>query len=433
MPMRYGLLTFAFLIGAVLAMTASLAIPVASRTGRQSFERSVGRGSAKAVAALSGGGVAAAGFTPAAAVWRLWLAEFDRAGHVLWRRAFAGQRGGQTLAMAAFDGGFLLAGATRESADHEESDAWALRLDVRGSTLWERTYGGAQADSVKAAAALADGGFALAGRSLAPGAANPEGWLIRLDAQGEVLWDAKFGSAGLGSVRSLAALPDGGFFLVGLTDSKEAGDLDAAALRLDSSGRVLWRRVYGGSMADIPSAVLALSGGDFFMAGWTYSQGSGMTADGWFLRLNAQGAVLWERKYGGPLDDWASSAAETPDGGVVVAGGAHSLGRGAEETDNAWITKLSPEGEILWRHPGGGREKAHANSVAVLPDGKVAVVGEGKAHESEAWLLVTPTELVEGTPVLQPSTLRAFRRGAPLADRRSANGPLPPQGGRGLR
>lgn len=85
------------------------------------------------------------------------------------------------------------------------------------------------------------------------------------------------------------------------------------------------------------------------------------------LALHAQ----WAKTYGGTEDDKIYAIMETGDGGFVAVGRMDSM----DFWDDAFVMKLSPEGNIEWTRRYGGPEVDWAMSVLPLEDGGIIVVG----------------------------------------------------------
>src|SRR4051812_14983996 len=59
------------------------------------------------------------------------------------------------------DGGHIAVGYTRSSSGGAE--AWVLKLDADGKIVWQKTYGGSGDDSLRAVQPTSDGGYVIAG------------------------------------------------------------------------------------------------------------------------------------------------------------------------------------------------------------------------------------------------------------------------------
>jgi uncharacterized delta-60 repeat protein len=214
------------------------------------------------------------------------------------------------------DGGFIVAGFT-DSFGSGGADAWVLRLDGDGNLLWQKAFGGSGTDGAYAVRPLPDGGFVVVGYTYSfTAGGESRAWVFRLSPTGSLVWQKAYGP---GVAYGLDLTPDGGFVVVGATTAFGAAGLDTWVLRLDAQGDVVWQKRYGGGGSDVGYSIRTTFDGGFVVAGFTTSFGAG-SYDAWVLRLDAVGNVLWQRAYGGGLQDWANSVDLTTDGGFVVAG-----------------------------------------------------------------------------------------------------------------
>ena len=109
-----------------------------------------------------------------------------------------------------------------------------------------------------------------------------------------------------------------------------SGDTDAWLLKLDSEGNMMWQKTYGGTGFDSAYSVQQTSpDGGYIVAGQTYSSGAG-DQDIWLLKLTANGDIVWQKTYGGGAWDFANFVQQTSDGGYIVAGGTSSFGAGEQ-------------------------------------------------------------------------------------------------------
>ncbi len=129
-----------------------------------------------------------------------------------------------------------MAGATF-SYGAVQGDFYLIRTDACGDTLWTRRYGTAAADLGHAVDLASDGGFAVAGVTKSFGAGGYDAWLVRTDSLGDTLWTRTFGGDGEERAFSVMATGDGGFALGGWTGSSGAGGADAWLIKTDSTGR----------------------------------------------------------------------------------------------------------------------------------------------------------------------------------------------------
>lgn len=187
----------------------------------------------------------------------------------------------------------------------------APALTGQWDTLWTRTYGGEQSDRAYAVRQVQDGGFVIVGLTESIGAGSADCVAVRTDEVGRDLWQRTFGGLKHESCYAVDIVPTGGFVLAGETESFAAGDYDVWLLRPSDFGDTLWTRTFGGSGRDWAEGVLALADGGFLVAGGTRSPGARGT-DGWLIRTDSLGKEMWSRTLGGEGHQWAEDVILSP-------------------------------------------------------------------------------------------------------------------------
>ena len=132
-----------------------------------------------------------------------------------------------------------------------------------GEVAWMKTYGGSGDDTAREVIVTADGGYAILGFSNSMdgdliGKTTPvnDYWLLRLNADGELLWSKTYGGSGDDQGQSVIQTADGGFAITGYAMSSDGdasnneGFHDNWIVRLDSKGNILWERSFGFSGHD---------------------------------------------------------------------------------------------------------------------------------------------------------------------------------------
>ncbi len=292
------------------------------------------------------------------------LLRVDENGGVLWSRTYADDpRGlGPSRVVRAQDGGFLVAGTRDITAS---ADFYAARFDADGELAWARTYGGAGGDEAYAAVATSDGGFLLVGQTESFGVSFTAAWALKIDAAGDVEWQRLFDTGGnfLGYVAVESPL---GGYLVG------GHEFDRGLLvRLTAAGAVTWSRaIDAGSDNDYLVSAAAYPDGTFAAIG---STGLGADSDLWALRISDDGDVLWSRVIGGadseaagglpPYDRAGQPLAVTADGGLLVAARTSTF---SVASDDAWLLKLSSNGFIDMDPASGATSAALGGDLTTL-------------------------------------------------------------------
>lgn len=269
---------------------------------------------------------------------------------IIWSKIFGGEKSDQIYCIEqTFDKGFILAGETKSSGAGD-SDAWLIRLNKKGDTIWSRTYGGSLNDFAESIVEMKDGGFVFAGGTRSYSAGIADVWIVRTNKYGDTLWTKTWGGRGDEWAEEIRVTPDGGFAVPGWTTSSR-GDYDAMLIKLDEVGKIQWSHIYGGDSTDAAKSVIPLSDG-FMIAGFTRSFGNGI-ADAWIIRTNLSGDTLWTKNYGGARFDMPFCITQTSDKNFAFTGRSHSFGH---PESNAWLQILNSQGDSLWMNTYGGKE-----------------------------------------------------------------------------
>lgn len=260
-------------------------------------------------------------------VWILKLRRSD--GTLLWQHSYGGTDidiGYQIQPTA--DGGYVLVGGTVSnnydvSGNHGKADIWLVKLDANRSIQWQRCLGGSEHEEGSSVQVTADGGFVISGfGNSVDGDLNAswgmyDGWIIRTDALGNILWQQTYGGSQNDGMRDVRPTPDGGYIAVGYTNSNDGmippgsykGNQDIWVIKLNASGAVEWQRLYGGSGEDYAFSIEPLSDqSGYLVAGYSGSSDGDLTQnngslDAWVFQIDLSGAIVWQRSMGGSVHD----------------------------------------------------------------------------------------------------------------------------------
>jgi hypothetical protein len=303
-----------------------------------------------------------------------WVIRLDEQGKVVWEKAYGGEQGDMATAVQPLaEGSFLVAGYT-ESFGAGDRDAWVLQLSKDGEPKWQKAYGGVQMDSANSLQLTSDGSI-LAGFTKSFGGGLADFWVLRLTHTGEVVWQNSFGGPGFDYGMSVAATSDGGSMVAGWSSSFILDTISTLWIfKLDASGAIVWQKLIDGQDVDEAKAIQSTSDGGHIVAGTTWSYGAG-GKDFWMIRLDEVGEVVWQKTYGGAAWDWAHAVVETPEHGFVAAG--YSMFFGAGGVDG-WVVKVEADGSIGTGCPSGmgmssSAKVTYSNAVGSASQGVVTI------------------------------------------------------------
>ena len=265
-------------------------------------------------------------------------------------------------------GGYALVGYTY-SYGEGNADVYLVRTDADGNLLWNKTYGGTNYDYGRSVVALSDG-FAIAGYS-SSFSASYDYWLIRTDLNGNHLWNVTFGGSNSDYGRGLVVSAGGNLTIVGYTYSFGAGSGDVWLVHTNSTGGHLWNETYGGGNYDNGYGLVECTSGGYAICGYTSSFGVG-GYDAWLIRTDANGNHLWNQTFGGTNSDYGYSLVECGSGGFAVAGRTYNFG---VSSGAAWLIRADASGNHMWNHTYDEVWNEEAYSVIEYSEGGFVLAG----------------------------------------------------------
>jgi len=375
---------------------------------------------------------------------------------IQWEKTFGTSNDEQaTCTQQTVDGGYIVVGSARYTnngvaGNHGGYDFWVLKLSSSGTSQWQQCYGGSSDDMAYCVQQTTDGGYIVSGSTVSsdgqvtglhPSPGNPlwgDYWIVKIDSAGILQWQKTLGGSGFDEAHSITQTTDGGYVVLGVTNSGDGDFVNGgniiklsstgviewnsyqggvnnysvkpttdggyivagtilnqfSVLKLDSLGSHQWWKFYGGGGFDQANSAMQTADGGYIVAGYIQSNdgdvtGShGGTADAWVIKLDSSGNLQWQKALGGSYDDEANSIKQTIDGGYIIAcvtnsddgdvNGLHGVagagGNGGSVYDY-WVVKINSAGIIEWQKPMGGSYIDKANSIAPTTDGGYIVAG----------------------------------------------------------
>ncbi len=250
-------------------------------------------------------------------------------------------------------------------------DLFLLKMDSLENIEWLRTYGGPMDEVASQVKQLPDGGFLVAGVSASFGMGAYDGYILRTDPLGNVLWQRTIGGSQDDVLSRFVILDDTTFVFGGYTKSKGAGGADYLMLKMNASGDTLWTRVFGAAVYDGIVTINHADGG-FICSGRTTST-AGLFFDAVLFKTDTAGMVQWFKAFGGPAHDEAMYVAETPGGGFIATGASNSP-QGAGQAD-VFVVRTDSAGNFLWTKLYGGPKIEATYDLLLHPDSGYTVIG----------------------------------------------------------
>jgi len=210
-----------------------------------------------------------------------------------------------------------------------------------------------------------DGGYVLAGNYDSTSSIYSRCYLVKTNSGGDISWKKTFGGLGNNRLKSVTQTLDKGIVTAGFYSAQQAGDQEGYVVKFDSLGNLLWSDTIGGLYADEFASVCATSDGGCAVAGSTSSFGSIKV---YVVKLDVSGSIQWSRTFGGAGAFQAYSIQQTSDGGYIVGGTVPSW--------DGLLLKLDASGNLQWSQVIGSGSSMTMYSVIQTSDGGYAAVSE---------------------------------------------------------
>ncbi len=325
-----------------------------------------------------------------------WIIKLDAKGNEIWQRTIGGSGQEKLLSITQTkDGGYILGGTSSSNTSEPDEkgaedkygkaedskgnlDYWIVKLDKDGKIKWQKTFGGQYVDELKSIEQTSDKGYILGGYSNSPVSGNKtqdnfgfnDYWIIKLDEEGNELWQRTLGGDKDDTLFALTQTNDGGFIAggnsnSGATNSKSKSNqngTDFWVVKLDKTGTIEWQETYNYGEKDVLTSIVENKDGTFLIGGYAQSEAAngklgaksktplkkGNDKEGIndyiALKIKATGEEIWTQTVGSKGDEVLKKLFETRDGGYILAG--TSKGEASKDKNSSlggsdfWIVKL---------------------------------------------------------------------------------------------
>lgn len=335
-------------------------------------------------------------------------------------------------------------------------DYQIIKLNQQGETIWTKQFGGTNHDYLAKVINTSEGGFLLSGTSTSndngtkktKNLGGTDVWIIRLDENGEELWQKSLGTDGEDEATGVIQTTDGGFMIAGTTSKTNElfGGKDVFITRLDKDGNTLQTIYLGGKYSDEVIDFKSTKDGGFLLLMYSNSgiitnspsnkskendfsrtnadngrinyttqyigkkqKGYGY-GDFWIVKIDNKGAEEWQKTYGGIYDDMPKKICVTNNGFVVIGESASPVSgnktTALQGKTNVWVLSLDEKGNDFWQknYPFGENDivmsidrikKADNNNLdkdlGFLIGGYSTGEGKKSANDDKFWLLYIDT------------------------------------------
>ena len=274
-----------------------------------------------------------------------------------------------------------------------------------------QTFGGSKNDVAKSVVSTVDGGFAVLGYTQSldgditdKATENYDFWMLKFDSEAQLEWNKTYGGSGDERGRSLIETSDGGYALLGYSDSSDGdvssnnGNRDFWLVKINASGVLSWQKSFGYEGEDEGVSIIETSDNHLMLSGVldvTASGGEGNQGrfstrhaggDYWAIKITPTGDIVWSRFYGGTFTDSPTGIKETLNDGLISVGGSDSNDVDISNNKGSydfWIVKSDRNGDIVWEKSFGGSEIDEARDVISDGTGNHIIVGDTRSNDQD--------------------------------------------------
>lgn len=225
---------------------------------------------------------------------------------------------------------------------------------------WEKTFGTKDSDDYgHSVQQTTDGGYIITGGSYPKHhtdimewiteSIKPDIYLVKTSADGSKQWEKTFGSTtGYDFGYSVQQTADGGFIIVGTTDSYGAGKKDIYLIKTGADGSKQWEKTFGSTGDDCGYSVQQTADGGYIIAGETRNSDN-TGSDMCLIKTGADGSKQWEKTFGISRYEIGYSVQQTTDGGYIIVGDTNTST--SLDTSDIYLVKTNANGSKQWKKP----------------------------------------------------------------------------------
>ncbi|MEI6489309.1 MAG: T9SS type A sorting domain-containing protein [Bacteroidota bacterium] len=346
-----------------------------------------------------------------------WVVKINSLGTIQWQKSFGGSSDDfATSIQQTSDGGYIVAGNSNSSdgdvtGNHGNNDYWLVKLDTGGTLQWEKSFGGSFDEICSNIRQTQDKGYVLVGQSYSNdgdvtmhygvSGDTADIWIVKLDSVGSIQWQKTYGGTSVDGAGSVIQTSDGGYIVGGGTTSTfgdftgNHGNIDCLVFKLDSVGTIQWQHEYGGNLDEkMGSVLIKTNDGGYIFPGLTNSNDGdvsgnhgGIGSDGWVVKIDSLGAIVWQKCLGGTSIDGLGTIQQTIERGYILAGftvsndGDVSGHHGAH--NDYWTVKIDSAGSIQWQKCLGGSMTDYGAHILQSTDLGYIVAGYSDSNDGD--------------------------------------------------
>ncbi|WP_400075509.1 hypothetical protein [Winogradskyella sp. R77965] len=215
-----------------------------------------------------------------------------------------------------------------------------------------------------------------------------------------------FGGSKNDSAQSVVATADGGYAILGFTQSmdgditnKQNESFDYWVMKFSAEDELQWQKTYGGTADERGNDIIQTEDGGYAIIGFSFSDDGDLSEnaglqDYWLVKLDASGNISWQKSFGYQGADSGISVIQTNDQGylisgildVTASGGLGNFSRNSEVLHaggDYWVLKLDTIGELQWSRYFGGNFTDTPEGIIETEDNDFIIAGGSDSDDTD--------------------------------------------------
>ncbi|MFY8165117.1 MAG: hypothetical protein ACOVJ8_00915 [Sediminibacterium sp.] len=353
----------------------------------------------------------------------IWIIKIDSQGNKVWSKTIGGSKNDYgTSIIATNDGNFIISGYTESfdgivPSNFGLHDFLVVKINSSGDVIWSKNYGFSGHDHAHKIIQTSDGGYFVVGFSEYSGIEGSGGTQnngeghdmghkgvlhgsgefigVKINSQGEFMWYRYFGGTQNDRVNDVVEANDGGFLMVGFSESSDfdindnKGSYDFWVVKLQSNGSLAWKHNYGGSGIDQAFGAVKSNNNSYLIVGRSNSDDKDISVslggfDAWVIHIDDHGHLIWNKSFGGSEFDSAEQIRMLSNGNFGIVGNTRSnLNNSIKGENDFWFLEVDNKAnsKVYWQKTFGGSNIDIAKDFFQNNNNEIFIVGESQSSD----------------------------------------------------
>ena len=316
---------------------------------------------------------------------------FAQSPNIAWEKTIGNSKNDEAhKVILTSDNHYLLIGYSQPEGRYD-LDLFISKINSKGEIVWKKNYGTKQVEIGYDITEDTEGNFIAVGRAIMP-TRSSEIWVLKIDKDGQHLWDKKYGLKNEDAGKSIFLTKDSQIVIGGEQEGKITSVNHALWLVLDRNGNKLKEQTYGGDYfhkiqkkedremfgvqnvkGESCNKLIPSHSGGFLFAGNTMTKArKDLATDGWLVKLDEQGQLLWDKAFGAIGGDNLFDILENKKGEIFTIGINYDKPKGLY---SFWLSKFDASGNLIFEKKYGEKNFNTAKAGLLLENDNVLICG----------------------------------------------------------